>query len=208
MEIHCLECGAALTLQSSATVFIVCSYCKSTMVRDQDWTHFGRMADLPPEVTPLQVGVKGLYQGESFELIGRLRLHWQDGNWNEWCALFSKNRIGWLAEAQGFYMLSFALDEKLQLPDPSNLRPGDTVDLGRKGLFVVDDCKVTRCVGSEGELPFPAPAMLEFLSIDCSDSKGQFLSIEKMNEELRVSTGRYLEFKDFQFKHLRQLDGW
>lgn len=208
MDVNCLGCGAALRLQSSATVFVVCSYCQSTLIRDRDWSLFGRMADLPPEITPLQIGTQGLYQGERFELIGRLRLQWQDGYWNEWCALFSKGRIAWLAEAQGFYMLSFALEPMPTLPSLNDLRTGDTIDLGNKGLFAVDDIKTARCIASEGELPFSAPARQELVSVDASNSKGQFLSVEKVGADIRVHLGRYMEFNDFQFTHLRQLDGW
>ena len=208
MDIQCLSCGAALHLQSSATIFVVCSYCQSTLIRDQDWSVFGRMADLPPEITPLQIGTRGVYQGESFELIGRLRMKWADGYWNEWCALLGKGRTAWLAEAQGFYMLSFAVDPLPELPDLQKLKAGRSLTLGAHGTFVVDDVKTAICVASEGELPFPAPARQEMLSIDASNTQGGFLSLEKFGSTIQASVGRYLEFNDFQFTHLRPLHGW
>ncbi|WP_141734720.1 DUF4178 domain-containing protein [Oligoflexus tunisiensis] len=208
MELNCLSCGAALPLQSPATIFVVCRYCQSTLIRDQDWSVFGRMAELPPEITPLQVGTQGRYEGERFELIGRLRLKWAQGFWNEWCALFSKGRIGWLAEAQGFYMLSFPLSPVPELPPLSELQAGQEIDLGRLGNFVVDDIKAAVCVASEGELPFPAPARQELLSIDAGNAKGDFLCLERIGSTVQAHVGRYLDFNDFQFTQLRPLHGW
>jgi hypothetical protein len=208
MELNCLSCGAALHVQSPATLFVVCRYCQSTLIRDQDWTVFGRMAELPPEITPLQVGTQGRFRDERFELIGRLRLKWAQGFWNEWCALFPKGKIGWLAEAQGFYMLSLALAPLPQLPDLDDLAVGQNIDLGRTGRFMIDDIKRAQCVASEGELPFPAPARQELLSIDASNRKGDFLCLERIGSTVQAHVGRYLEFKDFHFTQLRQLHGW
>jgi hypothetical protein len=208
MDIHCLSCGAALRLQSPATIFVVCSYCQTTLIRDQNWAVFGKMAELPPELTPLQIGTRGVYKGESFELIGRQRLKWSDGYWNEWCAVFPKGRIGWLAEAQGFYMLSFLLETVPKLPSLMTLKSGDPISIPGRGSFQVDDIKTASCVASEGELPFPAPARQEVLSLDASNGKGEFLSVESIGQTLQVYLGRYMEFDDFQFTQLRQLDGW
>ncbi|HYX35148.1 MAG TPA: DUF4178 domain-containing protein [Oligoflexus sp.] len=208
MEIHCLSCGAALRVQSPATLFIVCSYCQTTLIRDQDWAVFGKMAVLPPEITPLQIGTRGVDKGENFELIGRQRLQWRDGYWNEWCALFPKGRIGWLAEAQGFLMISFPLEPAPSLPTVTDLKVGDSIDIPGHSSFRVDDIKRATCIASEGEMPFPAPARQERLSIDASNGEGGFLSIEKIGATVHVHVGRYRDFNDFQFTHLRQLDGW
>ncbi len=208
MNLNCLSCGAALKVQSPATIFVVCSYCQSTLIRDQDWSVFGKMAELPREITPLQIGTRGVYKGESFELIGRQRLKWSDGYWNEWCALFPKGRIGWLAEAQGFYMLSFPVEPSPLLRDLSEVKVGQTLDIPGHGSFQVDDIKKAVCVASEGEMPFPAPARQEILSVDGGSEKGEFLSVEKLGSTVQVHVGRYLEFSDFQFTQLRQLDGW
>ncbi len=195
-------------MQSPVTIFVVYSYCQSTLIRDQDWSVFGKMAELPREITPLQIGPRGVYKGESFELIGRQRLKWSDGYWNEWCALFPKGRIGWLAEAQGFYMLAFPVEPSPLLRDLSEVKVGQTLDIPGHGSFQVDDIKKAVCVASEGEMPFPAPARQEILSVDGGSEKGEFLSVEKLGSTVQVHVGRYLEFSDFQFTQLRQLDGW
>jgi hypothetical protein len=65
------------------------------------------MAALPPDLSPLQIGTHGEFDGLAFTLLGRVRFAYDEGSWNEWFALFSDNRYGWVAEAQGFFMVSF-----------------------------------------------------------------------------------------------------
>ena len=49
----------------------------------------------------------GEFDGVGFKLIGRVRVSYEEGSWNEWYALFQDGRPGWVAEAQGFFMVSF-----------------------------------------------------------------------------------------------------
>jgi hypothetical protein len=90
----------------------------------------------------------------------------------------------------------------------NSLKAGDPIALPGRGSFQVDDIKAAQCVASEGELPFAAPARQDILSIEASNGKGEFLAIESIGPALQVHLGRYLEFNDFQFTQLRQLDGW
>ena len=65
----------------------------------------GEMAELPPDLSPLQLGTRGTWNGVAFELIGRLRVEWSGGSWTEWCALFADGRTGWIGEAQGLSLI-------------------------------------------------------------------------------------------------------
>src|SRR5688572_486092 len=102
LVLNCPSCGAEIAFRSRASVFAVCSFCKSTVVRhDMDLSTIGKMADLQFDMTPLQVGTTGYYDGRKFELIGRLKVGYEDGFWNEWYTLFDNEEPWWLAEAQG-----------------------------------------------------------------------------------------------------------
>lgn len=208
-NISCPGCGAQLILQSPATLFVVCSYCKSTLIRDQDWTVYGKMANLPAEITPLQIGTQGSFKGEGFELIGRQRLQWANGYWTEWCANFPKGKTAWLAEAQGLLMISFPTPFPEEAKQWGELKAGAYLKMGNT-TFMIDDVKTARCIGSEGELPFTALPNKEITSIDASNPAGSFLSLEIVTAtgERRAYVGEYVEFKDLHLKNLRKLDGW
>ena len=73
MDIACPSCGATIPFRSSFSVYAVCSYCGSTVLRnDRDVRAIGSVADLPAEMTPLQVGAELDWRGKHYTLAGRL----------------------------------------------------------------------------------------------------------------------------------------
>ncbi len=213
----CPACGAPVTFQSASSVFLVCAYCQSTLLRkDLDLEAIGKMAALQYDATPLQLGTTGKYPAP-FTLIGRVRPAWSDGFWNEWFARFDNGREGWLAEAQGFYMLSFRGPAPVSLPAAGNLRPGLKLNLGKE-TYLVDDIREVTYSFAEGELPFPAPQGFRGISVDLRHGEDGFASIlypESAAGGLIASRppgefyeGKYLDFDKLGFANLRIPDGW
>jgi hypothetical protein len=209
LKLSCPACGAQIEFKSRVSVFAVCSFCKSMVVRhDLDLESLGKMALLPVDMSPLQIGTRGKYQNASFELVGRMKIGWEDGSWNEWYAVFDDGREGWLAEAQGFWMMSFQSNETKQIPKLQKLFVGSTFTPSAGLIFQVDDIKAATCVGSEGELPFQSPKGRKTTSVDLSGPDNQFACIEYSDEGLRLYVGEYVDFEDFHFSGLREIDGW
>jgi hypothetical protein len=203
----CPACGAPVRFQSRISVFCVCAYCSQMLVRrDLDVEAIGKMALLIEDSSPLQITTQGKYEGRNFALVGRLRQHWTDGNWNEWFAQFDDGTQGWLAEAQGFYMMSFASSIAEKLPDVATLRAGQKLILA--GIaFEIEDIKSATCVGSQGELPFRAPQGRVCTSVDLV-GKNAFASLDYSAEGTVCYLGKYVEFNEFHFSNLREIDGW
>lgn len=208
-KFNCPGCGGVITLVSSATVFVVCSYCRSTLIHDRDWSAHGKIADLPAEVTYLQLGTKGRYKDQSFELVGRRRVAWRDGFWTEWCASFSGRKYGWLIDAQGSFAFAREWDEPLPSLRAKDISRGTVIRLNNQD-FSVDDKKDAVVVGTEGEMPYVVKLNQEITTVDASNSKGEFCSIEfdRSSHEISAFVGEYLDFRAFHFENLRQLDDW
>ena len=228
---NCPSCAAEMVFQSSLSVYAVCPYCNSTVVRhDVDLEAIGTMAALPDDMSPLQIGTEAFFQGTRFSLIGRMKIGWKDGVWNEWFINTDDGRKGWLAEAQGFYAVSFeidaALDEELinrihqrvakfradadknpKAPSIRNSDIGSYLTLNKHKLKVVD-IKHALCFGSEGELPFAAPKGRRTVSIDLLGASGEFGCVEVLNNEIRVYAGSYVDWDALRCQNLRQLEGW
>lgn len=207
MKAKCPSCGADVAFQSSVSVFGVCSHCRSMLVRhDMDIESLGQMAQVPDDVSPLKIGSQGVYGGTRFSLIGRLKVAWDEGYWNEWHLLFEDGRQGWLGEALGFYMVSFEMKETGKVPDASKLKPGKKYQLLPGETYFVDDIKEAVCVASEGELPFRALQGRKTTSVDLSDSASRYGCIEySKTDGVRLFLGRYVKFEDLQFANLRDL---
>ena len=104
----CPNCGAPVDFRSAASAFAVCSFCRSTIVRDGETLRkVGQSAELFDDHSPLQLGVTGAMQGAGFALVGRLQFKYAQGTWNEWHALFDSGRSGWLSEDNGAYVMAF-----------------------------------------------------------------------------------------------------
>ncbi len=211
LTLNCTSCGAEVVFRSKASVFAVCSFCKSTLVRqDMNLSLIGKMSDLQYDLTPVQLGTTGKYGGKRFDVIGRLKVSYSDGFWNEWYVIFDDGSTGWLAEAQGFWAMCFSRED-LSIPSADSVQPGAHVDLdpnGKNGVFYVEDMRQVNCVYSEGELPVNAVQGRESLSVDLASADGDMATIEYAKGEDRLYLGKYLDFDEFEFRDLRRIDGW
>jgi predicted RNA-binding Zn-ribbon protein involved in translation (DUF1610 family) len=209
MKLSCPSCGADVEFKSKASVFGVCPFCASTLVRhDINLETLGKMAELPPDVSPLQVGTRGRYENSSFEIVGRLKVKWAEGSWNEWFALLDDGTQGWLGEFQGFYTMSFQVEGATGIPPVGSLKPGVKVTVG-KSQYQVDDIREIVCQGSEGELPFRAVKGRKSVSVDLGGQGETFASMDCSDDEgVLLYVGRYVDFDKFKFQSLREIDGW
>ena len=154
----CPNCGAPVEFRSAASASAVCSFCRSTLVRDGDaLRRIGQSAELFDDHSPLQLGVAGRWQGSAFTLVGRLQYGYTarpqaaaapspppagaagatggagsqlDGTWNEWHALFDSGKSGWLSDDNGAYVVAF--DAPLDGPAPR----ADELNAGERRLVL------------------------------------------------------------------------
>jgi hypothetical protein len=208
MNLLCPACGAEVAFKSRFSIFGVCSFCNSTLVRhDINLENFGKMADLPQDMSPLQIGTTGVFEKSKFEIIGRQKIGWESGSWNEWYLYFDNGKDGWLADAQGFYMMSFQYTDHLILPQLSSLNAGVPVTLNGQE-FMVDDIREVTCIGSQGELPLRSVKGRKSTSVDLVGKNEKFANIDYSPECNRLFLGKYVDFDNFNFMNLRQIDGW
>ncbi len=208
LTLNCPSCGAEIVFRSKASVFAVCSYCRSSLVRqDTKLEDLGKMSELQDDMTPLQIGTTGEYNGERFELIGRVKVGYEDGFWNEWYAMFANDEPWWLAEAQGFYAICNECNAEA-LPKMDALRLGLPVVLRPYGGLEVVDMKEVRCLYSEGELPLYATKGRKSLSVDLNGNDDAMATFEYSKDKTRAFCGVYQDFDEFKFRNLRKIDGW
>jgi hypothetical protein len=199
----------------SAAPFTVCAHCQSLLVRrDITLESLGRVAQVPEDVSPLQLQTSGRYEQRRFTLIGRLRKAWEEGSWSEWCALFDDQQLGWLAEAQGDLMMLFErpLNTLAVAPTPDVLQqlgPGGVLTIAGNRFTVTDKKRVT-CIGAEGELgagrpPGPSAKMV---SIDLKGPGLELATLEAVGGHVSLFVGHYVDFEQCDFTGLRTLEGW
>lgn len=169
----CPNCGAPVEFRSAASAFAVCSFCKSSIVREGDaLRRIGESAELFDDHSPLQLGAGGTYQGAAFTLVGRLQYRYAEGTWNEWHALFDNGRSGWLSEDNGRYVMAFEAPLAEAPPVPTALRPGAQQVIGGQP-FSVASVTVARLIAAQGELPSPPETQRGFVVADLRSAGGE-----------------------------------
>lgn len=211
----CPNCGAPIAFRSVDLPVKVCDYCHSAVLRTGgNLQAMGKIADVPDDVSPLQLGVRGNVGARRFELIGRVRWRYEDGAWNEWLALFDDGSTGWLGESVGRYMLLHQVDAaQVQSQIVDLMQGGREVPTGTEAMienvrYWASDVKTVSCVASEGELPFNSLG-LSAVSVDLMTADEQCASIQKAaGEDVEIYAGRYVTLADIAATGLREFEGW
>ena len=75
----CPNCGATVAFASAASASAVCSFCRSTLLRDGDaLKRIGLSAELFDDHSPLQLGAAGRHMGSAFTVVGRQQIGYGD----------------------------------------------------------------------------------------------------------------------------------
>jgi len=190
--------------QSAASTMAVCSFCRSTLVRDGEvLRRIGQVAELFDDHSPLQLGMRGSYQGEAFALIGRVQLAYHDedqseGRWSEWHALFDSGRSACLSEDNGAYVLSFPMAVGQDaLPDLRHPWVGDSVLIAGRP-WTVSAVHQVHVHTAQGELDHVPDLKDAYPLVECRNTEGEVLSIEPQATPPRLDVGRSVELSDLK----------
>ncbi len=171
----------------------VCGSCRSAVLRtDRGVESLGKVADLAPTSSPLELFLEGRYaadpalagpggRGLGFLLIGRAQLrHGAGGTWEEWYAKFDDARWGWIAEAQGRFYVTFETIGAGELPAWDDVQPGMELmlDDGGPRRFVVGERGEGANLACDGEIPYRFVPGRRFRFADLSDGEGRFATID------------------------------
>ncbi len=199
----CPSCGAPVVFKSASSIFAVCEYCSSTLVRhDQALEDIGKMAALVEDRSPLQLGAEGSWQGLHFALIGRIQLKYSQGTWNEWHILFDDMRTGWLSEAAGEYVLSFLHQVREPLPGFESLQVGQRFVLASRP-WTVSNIEDAECIAGQGELPFKVGAGYSAPVADLRDGDN-FATLDYSENPPLLFVGSPVPFLSLKMSNLRQ----
>lgn len=202
----CPNCGAKIVFRWSSSVQTVCAYCKSILVRtDIDLKKVGQVADLPPNVSPIQIGTEGVYNRQAFVAVGRIVYEYDQGSWNEWHIVLN-NSSAWLSDAQDEYTLTFVAPGR-SVPAEGEPRVGRSY-VWDKETYTVSAITRAHYRGVEGELPFESWDKQDTLFVDLMTGTGKFGTIDYSDKTPALYLGQLVDFDDLKLKNLRTFEGW
>lgn len=200
----CPNCGAPVEFASAASASAVCSFCRSTLLREGDaLRRIGTSAELFDDHSPLQLGVRGTRQGMGFALVGRLQYRYEGGTWNEWHALFENGRSAWLSEDNGAYVLAFDVPLPADAPTLDGLRAGQRV-LADGRAWDVASVTEAQLLAAQGELQRPPQLERTFTVVDLRNSAGEVATLEgRTGSDRGWSVGRSVALSELALSGLR-----
>jgi hypothetical protein len=201
----CPNCGAPVDFLSPASASAVCSFCRSTLVRDGEALRkIGTSAEIFDDFTPLQIGAAGSFHGESFMLVGRLQFGTSEGPWNEWHALFDNGRSGWLSEDNGRYVFAFDAPAPADAPRPERLQAGARVTVDGRP-WSVGSVVQAKLLAAQGELVQPPPGDRQILIADLRNATDEVGTLDASDAQaLHWSVGRSVRLADLKMSGLRE----
>jgi hypothetical protein len=202
----CPGCGAPVDFASAASASAVCSFCRSTLLRDGEaLRRIGVSAELFDDHSPLQLGTTGTLQGVRFTLVGRLQYRYAEGTWNEWHALFeSTGKSAWLSEDNGAYVLSVDQAALTDAPKEDELQPGERQLVGGQAWSVASVQRASLIAGL-GELPRPPRLKGEFTVADLRNEHGDVGTLDYAEPGVpQWSIGRAVALADLKLQGLRE----
>ena len=204
----CPNCGAPVEFASSASAIAICSFCRSTLLREGDALRkIGISAELIEDYSPLQLGASGRSVGQAFTVIGRLQFGYAEGSWNEWHVLFDSSPNGqktaWLSEDNGSFVLAFdaPLDERL--PQAHELGLGTQQVLAGQ-TWSVATLTLAKLLAAQGELPRAPTLGREFLVAELRNARDEVGSLDYSEpEHPQWSLGRPVRLAELAMSGLR-----
>lgn len=184
---------------------MVCEYCQSTLLRnDINLENLGKMAELLPDRSLLQIGSSGIYLGDGFTVIGRLQFQHESGLWNSWHLLFDHGKTGWLSEASGNYSLSFQVNEGLPDLPLERFVPDLSVPVNGQRMSVIR-VETAKCIAGQGELSAAVPVghTLHFVELAVAQT---YASLEFDGAKPTLYMGQAVELTALHLQNLRDLE--
>lgn len=198
---NCPSCGAPVEFKSGQSIVVICEYCRSAVARtDRELKDLGKVAELVETGSPLDIGVRGKWKDVPFELTGRAQLgHELGGQWDEWYATFSNGWLGWLAEAQGRFYITFQypIPEGVQVPPFEQIQLGQTVPgLPWPTPLIVAETGRATALGAKGEIPYLLTPGETYYYADLSGTNGAFGTLDYNQSPPLIFLGQQVTLAD------------
>lgn len=200
-EFECPSCGANIKQQNPASRSISCGYCGQTSHINADSLQaVGEKSLLVDYGSYLSVGNRGRWQEQGFTILGRLRIEYEDGFWDEWYINFDDGKPAWIQEDDGSFMLFQSAGEISSL-NYSSIYVGNFVDFNQTltNVFITSKSRA-KVEGGEGELPF---RIIPGETADFVEGikEGEVVSIEVLPDETSVYIGKTISLDDLDLKY-------
>lgn len=181
---------------------LVCSHCGQTSHLNADSLQaVGDQHLLIDYGSAFAIGQTGRYFEREFMVLGRLRIDYEDGFWDEWYIQFLDNgEAGWIQEDDGSFVLFTEAKRLKRRLNLNGIKVGahDNFEGQWEKVFVTSKSKA-QINGGEGELPF---RIIPGQTADFVDgiARGEVVSVELLEEDNVLFVGKPLSLQEVELR--------
>ena len=199
---ECPSCGGNIERKSGASKALYCPYCGQTsFINASTLEEAGEKHTLIDYGSSLAVGKEFSFQGRKGQILGRIRIDYDDGFWDEWFVQFLDNgEEAWIQEDDGSFVL-FRLEKSLKTaPNLATIKVGgyDNFYDHWENVFITSKSKAT-VNGGEGELPF---RIIPGDPADFAEGiwNGKIVSVELLPNDYQLFVGTPFQLEELQLQ--------
>ncbi len=197
-SISCPSCGVSISDTTAHTRSMSCPHCSNWVyLGSNGWESAGLFEHAIDAPSILRLGKRGVLEDRPFVVVGRVRMSYSEGFWDEWWLEFDDGFYQWLEEDDGVYRLHSPRDHAIQPGQFDAAIVGGNVSIEGADWFVTErvDAQVA---GVEGSLPV---AIVPGESVVCVDgiNNGIKASFEAADMEVQMFQGRVVRGQQFQW---------
>lgn len=209
MIINCPKCSVSIIFESDLSKSFSCTSC-NTLVKKDSLIHYDsfKSIQLREDMSPIKIGTMGEFERKPFTIRGRVQYHFRSSYHNYWLGYFTNQTWFYLTEGYGTYTFTCPSNNTLKIKNQSELKPGKTIKISPYSIYVIDQITECTSMALEGEFPFNIEEFKPFFLLEASNDASEIQSFHLLPGQQRAFQSKCLEFDDFNFTNLRNLNGW
>jgi hypothetical protein len=204
---NCPACSTFNTSVLKDTVLLVCKNCSAIVFENVNGAPRPDPTRVPADWSFVQMNTTGEYGGETFTVVGRVRLQLRNDYKNFWCGAFRDGRSLWIMES----FASFSVfDNQWQEynNEASNLRAGSPIRITKDKNVIGEYVEKCEGISYEGEVAGWKLFHPGFFFVQGSRTDGETAIFVNKAREVEFLQGRKVEIQKLNLKNIIAWNEW
>lgn len=209
----CPDCSKSYTYRLTTSVSICCTGCGNVYSVEKNGNILNEEMNCKiasDDKLLISIGATGTFNGEPFNIIGRIRSVTNLSISNEWVMWFEKtNSFKWLIESGLTYFVFESATFPITASVLKSQSPGSVIQLDNDSYVITEAARQIQ-FKMEGEIPEESLNVKDFLKIELTKSYGKkFASICVYSKDaVDVTYGQLINITDLKLSTITKFSDW
>lgn len=202
---NCPACGAFNTAVLEASTLLVCKSCGGIVYENVDGDLKPEPARVPSDWSFIQLNSTGEYDGQTFTVVGRVRLQLRNDYKNFWCCALRNGKSIWVMESFASFAVFVA---EWQPSKKGNLHAGAPIKINSRLTVIGEYVEKCEGVSYEGEIGSWKLFQPGFFFVQGSRIDGETAVFTITKGEVELLQGKKVEVEKLNLKNIIAWNEW